>query len=442
MKQKPNRNRIIRGPTELYPDSVERHGSAKIGVMNHPNSTLSCLRASVNSALVFFLVLSTLVGQESPQESDSAVQAVAQLSSSLPSIREKAETELLKMGVKALPAIRDGLRNGNLEVHDRCKILFERIERKRRKQLSERFLDLTSDETELGQFRAWAEFKTFLGQDDLLRRKLFLEMCDGIPLLFKEYDFKLEANAESFKKSARLALVPNQGFSAGSDVLVVAYLFNAQQGRKIHSDDASGSDLFSPVEVQEAVNFIANTSNATAVRDSQYRTIIDELVAGWIREESAKDGFPEEARWNLIFRIGNSQLVNQLEKEYESFSIDQKLKFLAVILHFTNEKGDSVVTDCLRWLKQPIADESPVMTSRFLKRPAETVKVSVKMLAESVAARLFNRKAEQKEKVELDKIFGNFPISGTDFSLLTSEKSRQMLSQWLQTRQKDGIRVE
>ncbi len=378
----------------------------------------------------------SLAGQEnSDQEPNSLDQWVSQLTDDSPAKREKAELEILKSGEDALPAIKRGLQNGNLEIHDRCRILLERIERRRKKKFSKDFLDLNTSEEEIGQLNAWPKFRKFAGEDDVLHRKLFLSMCEKIPLLFDNYNFRSQLTAPALKQSARMALVPDKHINVSADLLLMSYLFVAGQARIEQAEDSSASALFNSVEVLEAVNFISNPENASVVRNSEYRLIIDEAVASWLNMEVTRDGFPDETKWNLIYQTGNAFLIDQLESRYNSFEISEKLKFLAIVLRAANVNDKSLATRCLKWLSKPMADDSKVLKSRYRKRPAQTVDVTLKMLADAVAAKVVNREAEESEKIELEKIFGDFPLSASGYSILKGEEGVQKLSQRLLTRQ-------
>ena len=399
--------------------------------------------ASLVFATVCVSGLQLVACQEGIENQERSIdQWISQLSDPLPVRRDKAEAAILAFGDAALPALERGLQEGSLEVHDRCQILRQRIARRKRDRISKQFLDPDTKAEELAQFEAWPHFSAFVGKDDVAHRELFLDMCDSIPSIFEDYGFKSELSATALKNSARMTLVPDRHYTASASVLTVAYLFLADLAGKKHAEDSSSEPLFNDVEILEAVNFISNPDNSHIVRNGSYRSIVDEATANWIGVKSVRDRLPSELKWNLIFQTRNPALIEQVVAGYDSFSVSEKLKFLDILSVLASEDADTDSATCLKLLAKPMKDESKVLDSRYRKRPAETVVVRVRMLAEAIATNALVREPVEAKKIELEKVFGDFPLSGAGFLVLQGGESREMLSQQLLSRKREREQVE
>jgi hypothetical protein len=403
--------------------------------MIHNVSTRSCIFASLVFATVCLLALPLFAFQVSDTHGDRSIdQLISQLSDPLPANREKAEAAILAFGDAALPAIKRGLQEGSLEIHDRCQILRQRIVRRKRERVSKQFLDPDTTAKNLAQFEAWPHFSAFAGNDDVSHRELFLEMCDSIPSIFEDYGFKSELSATALKNSARMTLVPDRHYTASASVLTVAYLFLADLAAKKHSESSSLEPLFKDVEILEAVNFISNPDNSHIVRTGSYRSIIEVAAANWIEKESVRERLPSDLKWNLIFQTQNPVLIERLAASYDSFSVSEKLKFLDVLSVLASEDSDNASATCIKLLAKPMKDETKVLDSRYRKRPAQMLEVRARMLAEAIATKALSRGSTETKKIKLEKIFGDFPLSGAGYSVLNGGESREMLSQQLLSR--------
>jgi len=362
---------------------------------------------------------------------------IAQLADPNPAIRKTAETRILEHGEEALPAVKAGMRDSSLDIHHRCRILLEKIESARREELSEIFLNAEDDDVRLETYRAWPKFAKFVGSKRVLSRKLFLKMCNELPLLFEAYDFKSVQTAPELKQAARLVLVPDKHAGATPDVLAIAYLFLAEQARL---NSKSEKPLFNNVEVLEAANFISNAENARRIRESDFRKVVDRCVAKWIAQKGNAQ-IPENTKLNLIYQTANVHLIDGMERKYDSLNLQGKLGFVDIVYRSSIGKNGSGIDQCEAWLQRPLSDEASAVKTRFRKRPAETVEVSVKNLAEAVFAAMINKEFESEEPIELTKIFGIYPHSERGFLIVESEKGRELLAERLRVRLEQAEKV-
>ena len=371
-------------------------------------------------------------------EKESLQQLIESLADPLPSVRSKAEIAIFAAGDEAIPFVKDGLQNGNLEIHNRCRILLEKLESQRRERLSKIFLEAPEGDESLNQFPAWLKFRDFVDDRSVLRRKLFLEMCDGIPLVFENHDFKVEQNSAAFKQAARLVLVKDK-HPASWDALLIAYLFLYDSALKSKEGE---EPLFNSVEVLEGVNSISHLEHARVVKSSKYRKIVDGSVARWIKSNNDEDQIPEDSIFNLAFATANPFMIDEIVLRYDQLDRKKKLHFFDIVSQATIGKKGVGIDRCVQWLEKALADESILVDSRFRKRPAEKIEVSAKMLAETLLAGQFNKDVENQERIDLEQVFGIFPRSGRGISIIQSEKARNSLSEKIRIRVKQSETVE
>jgi len=391
-------------------------------------------------ALAIGLAISVAVSNAQVNESDSVEQWIARLADPVPAVRNNAEREILAIGEDALPLVRQGLRNGNLEIHNRCRTLLEQLETRRKARLAKVFMEAASGDESLKQFPAWQVFEQFAEDQSIESRKLFLKMCDSIPLVFSDYDFKVEQTGPALKQAARLALVKGKHPSATADVLLVAYLFLSDRASK--SNESSSEPLFDSVEILEGLNFISNSEHAQVVRQSDFRIVVDAVVARWIKSQGENREIPDSTMFSLVYETTNPLLIDDLVRNYDSFDNSMKLNFIDIVSRAVAGKKGAGFDRCIEWFAKTIEDESTVLNSRFQKRPAEKIAVTPKLLAETVLAEILNKDLQSGEKIEFEKIFGIYPRSGKVFLIIKSEKGRQLLSDKLRVRIKPSEPVD
>jgi hypothetical protein len=372
--------------------------------------------------------------QENLAEADSALALVGKLDDPDPKVREHSEAALLKLGDKAIRALRDGIQNGSLESSHRCVILFEKIEKQRLRRIANIFLAEDADENELARFQAWNSFAEFAGSGDLATRKMFLNMCDQIPSAFEGYDIKGEKTTSAIKQLARLILVPNKHRNASSESLVLAYLFLVQQAEKLHADSNKGDELFSEVETLEAVSFFSTSPHAVVGKGSGNRKVIDRVVAQWLSATNPFESSVDPARFRLIFHTSNLDLIAKLEDEYESLDPNTKLKYIDIVSIAFGSKDKSALQQTWKLLQKPLADKTTVARSRVRRRPAEKIEVTMQLLAESKLAGMLQNSQESEEQIELESVFGMYPMSFKQFSIIKKQNDRQSLSRKVQAR--------
>ena len=227
-----------------------------------------------------------------------------------------------------------------------------------------------------------------------------------------------------------MVLVPDTHSLATPDVLAIAFLFLADQARQ-NSDSAK--TLFDDVEILEAVGFISNSDNAAAIRGSDFREVVDRSVANWI-SQNADSQIPNRMRLKLIYETGNAHLIDAMERKYDSLKLQGKLEFIDIVYRASIGKNGVEFKRCADWLQKPLKDETTAAKTRYQKRPAETLEVTVKSLAESAMAAVINKGNETEEPVELTQVFGIYPLSGREFSIVESEKNRDLLAERVRIR--------
>ena len=378
-------------------------------------------------------------------ENESPEKWIANLADPLPSVRSNAELAILKFGDDAIPLVKEGLQNGNLEIHNRCRILLEKLESQRRKRLAKIFLEAAEGDASLERFPGWLKFRQFLDDRSVLSRKLFLKMCDTIPLVFEDYDVKVEQTGPALKQATRLVLVKEK-HSARLDTLLIAYLFLADAAAK--SKEASQGPLFESVEILEGVNFIADPEHASAVLKSEFRSLVDIAVARWIKScndaqsDDGKQQIPDDTIFSLVYQTANPFLIDELVLKYDELDKAKKLDLIEIISRAAKGKKGADIDRCAQWLEKALDDDVVLVNSRFRKRPVEKIEVTARLLAEVVLAELLNKDVEINEPIELEPIFGIYPRSGRGFSVIKSEKGRQQLSNKLRVRLEQAEKVE
>ena len=378
--------------------------------------------------------------QDEDSESVDVSALILKLDDVDPKVRERTEAAILKLEEKAIPELRNAIRHSSLEVKRRCVILFEKIELKQQSRIAEIFLAEDFDERELSKFEAWNSFFEFTQSNDVATRKMFLNMCDQIPSVFENYGIKGEQTAQALKQLARLILIPNKHPTAKSESIVLAYLFLVQQAEKVHVD--SDEDLFSEVEILEAVSFFSTNQHAIVGKNSSNRKVVDRVVALWVKGKEPFESATDPSRLKLIFHTSNLDLIAELESEYESMEPATKLKYLDIVSRAFSTKDKSALKQTWELLEKPLADEAIVAESRFRKRPAEKVDVSIKLLAESKLAGLLRTSGENAEQIELDSVFGAYPLSLLQFSIIKKQIDRESLSRRVQARIEETNGVE
>lgn len=391
-------------------------------------------------ALAISLSFSANMSSAQGSEDVALRQWIGKLADPVPAVRSRAEFEILAIGEGALPLLKDGLRDSNLEVHNRCRSLLEKLEARRKARLSKAFLEAVEGDRVLEEFPAWSLFSEFVGDQSTVTRKLFLKMCDEIPLVFEDHDLKVEQTGQSLKQAARLVLVKAKHPSASVDVLLTAYLFLAD--RALKTKEPANEQLFNSVEVLEGVNFIANSENAPLVRQSKFRAIVDPAVGRWVMSKKDGQAIPDNAMFNLAYVTSNPLLIDELFRSYDMFDKAMKLNFIDIVARSAVGKNGSDFDRCIAWLEKALEDEEVVVNSRFQKRPAEKVEVTPKLLAESILAGLLNEDVENSGPIEFAKIFGIYPRSGKGFLIVESEKDRRLLSDKLRVRMQLSESVE
>ena len=384
--------------------------------------------------LALAISVSVFATSANAQGSDDAAlrQWIARLTDPDPAMRSEAELEILAIGEEALPQLKESLQDGNLEIHNRCRILIEKLQAQRKARLSKVFLDAADGDAVLEEFPAWASFSEFAGDQSVSTRKLFLKMCDEIPLVFNDYDLKVEQTGPALKHAALLVLVKPKHPSASVDVLLTAFLYLVD--RTVSANDPSEKSRFSSVETLQGLNFISNADHAQYVRQSEFRSIIDAAVAKWVISQKDGPGVPDDMMFSLGYGTANPLLIDELFRNYGNFDKTGKLNFIDIVDRAVIGKKGAGVDRCIAWLEKALADKEVVVNSRLQKKPANKIEVTPRLLAESIIAAQFNKDVENKGPVKLSKIFGIYPRSGKGFLIVESEKERILLSEQLRVR--------
>ena len=368
-----------------------------------------------------------------------------------PAIRKNAESAILNLGYEALPEIKAGIQNSNLEVNRRCKILLEKIELQQKKRIADIFLAPEYTGSNRFRFPAWPAFAEFTGSKDLRTRKLFLKMCDQLPAVFKDYGIKGEQTALALKKMSRLILGRGKNRKASSESVVIAYLFLAESAHKANSkneahssnanpDAESDEPFFSKVEMLEAVTFFSNNNHASVGRYSENRKLIDRALADWVMENVTFEG--DGSRLKLIYQTSNLNMIADLEEAYESLEPADRLKFVDIVSLAFSKNGKAELDQIRTLLEKPLADESVVVHSRIRARPGEKVDLTVQLLAQAVLAKSLKRCSPSGEPIELESVFGSFPMSHASFSIIKNEKDRELLIDQVQARIRNSDAVK
>ncbi|WP_148618924.1 hypothetical protein [Mariniblastus fucicola] len=380
----------------------------------------------------------------------SVSQYIERLADPDPEVRDRAETKILALGDAALPLVKAALESSNLEIHSRCRNLLERMEIDRRKRLAKSFLQADAGKESFAHFRAWPKFNKFVNGSDsdgsnILSRKLFLKMCLELPLAFEDYDFKSEQSGTALKQAARLTLIPDRHPGVASEVLLIGYLFLADHANRIHAEELRPNgerSLFSDVEVLEAVNFISSSEHAQAIRRSEFREVLDRAIADWIRSEETNERISGRSRVKLIFVTCNPYLIDDEVNRYDALKASEKLGLIDIVAKSSKGKTGVEFARCAHWLKLPLDDESVAISSRLRRRPAEKVEISVQMLAQAVLAGLLNEDLPVEEQIQVENVFGIYPLSGAGFSIIKSETETERFLQLVRVRLRQSKAVE
>lgn len=405
--------------------------SATIVFMHYPTGKRLCLEQAIATLLLSLCLVSALQAQQDAAADNSPEQWVSDLANPNPQLRRAAEFHLLAAGSETLPAVRAGMRSFDIEIASRCKVLFERIEIQRRERIAEQFLSenqaAAANDIEL---KAWPAFKAFADSEDALAKKLFLEMCDELPLVFEDYEIIGEQTAAGLKKSARLIFVGEENANASAVSRAIAYLFLADLATSRVADDEA-KDLFDKVESLEAVHYFSNYSNSEVVRQSDFREIIESCFSKWVKRQETFKRISEEAKYRLIYKTGNRPLMRDLEKDFGSLSVSQKLKFIETVSNATSEEED--YDSCHKWLKEPLADETVAISTRVRKSPAKKIDVSIGRLAEGILAIAIKRSSKTGEPIKTEAVFGSYPYSSSPFLIVADESEREQMADLLKS---------
>ena len=121
---------------------------------------------------------------------------VMQLGHSSFSVRENAEHQLVKQGLKAKAALQEGLEHFDLEVRSRCRGIWATIETLDFEQRMQAFIDDVDGKRE-HQLPGWIRFREVVGQDRAAR-EMFVEMQKSEAALMQAAEESPKAAGEMF----------------------------------------------------------------------------------------------------------------------------------------------------------------------------------------------------------------------------------------------------
>lgn len=375
---------------------------------------------------------------------------VRQLGDRDPAVRRAAEASILKIGPSAFGALQQGLKSTNLETCNRCRRLLQQLDITAEKERSKAFLSFDADDPKMSQFPAWTSFRQFAGGDTLENRELFIAMCESLADTFANWDFKIPAESQNFKRQARVLLSGSQ--SKSPEMVLVGYLFLCVE------HDRSGQpeeQRLAKVEMLEAIGFMKSGRCVESVIASRFRDRIESLVSAWLLGQLNRIGAADDSLmdglWELAFRSRNARLFWNLANPYAELSTERKLQMLdcvaklavpeptavsvsapdAIEANSVTSKG-ALQLRVLGSLQSALDDKAVVLQTRFRKRPVLEFQLRVSDLAYDVLLRwLKQRYSEDVNKIETEQLFGGYPLSGDAFATLSDEADQSKLRELL-----------
>ncbi len=170
------------------------------------------------------------VGRAQQETALRAEQLVQQLGADRFEQREQAAAELMQLGPVALPATRQGLKNPDVEIRRRCRVILRLLERRWLREQIHRFLT-NPDESDLEQLPGWKHFFEVMGKNRKAAFSLYRQVArDQQSLLLswndpRELQRLLERNIQAVYLQSRIPVggqVPSPAASTVAGLFVAS----------------------------------------------------------------------------------------------------------------------------------------------------------------------------------------------------------------------------
>ncbi len=219
---------------------------------------------------------------DEPELPLSPTELVRQLGDPRFSVRKRAMGRLVEFGVKAIPALEEGLGSSDREVQFRSRHALD-VVREHDFQRRLRAFAAGQDAQESYELPGWALFRKQVG-DGLDARRLFVEMQQAEPALLQAVERSPERaiellldRLEELLRQARTAQRQNTA-SLGT---IATVLFVANQDR----NESVG------LAVQNLASFFRQDVFASAIQAGSQREVLRKMLGTWIENAQSWDAF-------------------------------------------------------------------------------------------------------------------------------------------------------
>lgn len=198
-------------------------------------------------------------------------------------VRKRATDQLIELGIRAVPALEEGVQSGDREIRFRCRMALERV-RELDFQRRLRAFAAGHDANESYELPAWPLFRKEVG-DGLEARRLFVEMQQSEPALLlaleRDPDKIVEVLSERLEK---IQIAAQSGGKATETELgtIAALLFVANSCSPGESAGLAAYDLS---------GLLRQDAFALAVQAGPQQDVLRKLLTVWIERARSWEGF-------------------------------------------------------------------------------------------------------------------------------------------------------
>ncbi len=198
-------------------------------------------------------------------------------------VRKRATDQLIEMGIRAVPALEEGVQSGDREIRFRCRIALERV-REQDFQRRLRAFAAGQDAAESYELPAWPLFRKEVG-DGLEARRLFVEMQQSEPALLLALERDPEKVVEALSERLEKIQIAAESGGKASDMglgTVASLLFVANC---CPPGESAG------LAVYDLSGFLRQESFAMAVQTGPQQDVLRKLLTVWIERARSWEGF-------------------------------------------------------------------------------------------------------------------------------------------------------
>jgi hypothetical protein len=198
-------------------------------------------------------------------------------------VRKRATDQLIELGIRAIPALEEGVQSGDREIRFRCRIALERV-RELDFQRRLRAFAAGQDAQERYELPAWPLFRKEVG-DGLEARRLFVEMQQAEPALLLALERDPEKIGEALSKRLETLQIAAQGGAKAAESglgTVATLLFVANCCPPGESAGLAIYDLSA---------FFRQDSFAIAILSGPQQAVLRKLLTAWIEGARSWEAF-------------------------------------------------------------------------------------------------------------------------------------------------------